>query len=236
MKKVLLVAIMACALPGAAVAQSWNGFYVSGSGGYGWGKSDQTGLIPPPPAPPPSEEESDDAKLRLRGGLIGGGLGWNTQYGNWVFGIDGDYSYAALTAHSDACGSLPNSCGSRLKSFGTVRGKVGAVYGSWLLYASGGWAFGEVSGVSSAKLSGSDIYSGWTVGAGIETLIAPQWSMKLEYLYADLGDRDLYQANVPGFPENVAVRANILRVGINYRFQPYVAPAVPMIAKGPPLK
>ena len=45
---------------------------------------------------------------------------------------------------------------------------------------------------------------------------------------ADLGDRDLYQANVPGFPENVAVRANILRVGINYSFQPYVAPAAPM--------
>jgi outer membrane immunogenic protein len=104
-----------------------------------------------------------------------------------------------------------------------------------MLYATGGWAFGEISGFSAAKSSGESMYGGWTVGAGIETRFAPQWSLKLEYLYTDLGDKDLYQASVPGFPEKVAYKVNSLRVGINYHFQPYVAP-VPIVTKGPPLK
>jgi outer membrane immunogenic protein len=234
MKRILSAAILALALPGSAIAQSWNGFYFGGTGGYGWGTSNQTGLIPPTPATP--FIPPDDAKINTRGGLIGGGLGWNAQYGAWVLGIEGDYSYAAIKGQSDNCGTLPNSCGSRLESLGTVRGRLGAVFGDWLLYGTGGWAFGEVSGFSSAKSSGDAMYSGWTVGAGIETHFAPQWSVKLEYLYSDLGDRDLYQANVPGFPENVAIKVNTIRLGINYSFQPYVAPAAPVVTKGPPLK
>jgi outer membrane immunogenic protein len=239
MKTVLIAALFALALPAAASAQGWNGFYVGATGGYGWGTSSQTGVIPTPtptptPAPPPI---LDDATFSTSGGLIGGGLGWNAQYGAWVFGVEGDYSYAAVSGHSDFCGTIPNSCGTRLESLGTVRGRLGAVVNDWMLYATGGWAFGEVSGFSSAKSSGDAMYTGWTVGAGLETRIAPRWTMKLEYLYTDLGDKDLYQAAVPGFPENVAYKVNTVRIGINYSFAPSViaAPA-PMVTKGPPLK
>jgi len=59
----------------------------------------------------------------------------------------------------------------------------------------------------------------------------------LNILYTDLGNNDLYQATVPGFPENVAYKVSTLRIGINYSFAPYVAAApAPMITKGPPLK
>jgi len=109
-------------------------------------------LIPPAPAAPVFIP--DDAKFSTGGGLIGGAIGWNAQYGAWVFGIEGDYSYAAVSGHSDFCGTTGNSCGSRLESLGTVRGRVGAVANDWMLYATGGWAFGEVSGYSTAKLSG----------------------------------------------------------------------------------
>lgn len=234
MNKVFPVAALLLALTGSAAAQSWNGFYVGGSGGYGWGTSDQTGLIPPAPTSP--DIPPDDAKINISGGLIGGGLGWNSQYGMWVLGLEGDYSYAAISGRSDNCGTLPNSCGSRLESFGTVRGRLGVVFDGMMLYGTGGWAFGEVSGFSSAKSSGNAMYSGWTIGAGIEKHFAPQWSMKFEYLYSDLGDRDLYQANVPGFPENVAIKVNTVRLGINYSFQPHIAPAAPMVTKSRPLK
>lgn len=233
MKPIVAAAVLALALPGTAMAQNWTGFYVGATGGYGWGTATQTGLVPPTPAAPPPD---DDAKLRTRGGLAGGALGWNAQYGAWIFGIEGDYSYAGVSGQSDDCGSIPHACGARLESLGTVRGRLGGVVNNWMLYATGGLAFGEVSGFSAAKLSGDAMYSGWTVGAGIEARFAPQWSMKLEYLYADLGDTDLYQAAVPGFPENVAFKVNTLRLGINYNFSPNVAPAAPMIAKGRPLK
>jgi opacity protein-like surface antigen len=46
------------------------------------------------------------------------------------------------------------------------------------------------------------------------------WSGKAEYLYADFGNRAIFNDNVGGviFPESVRFTANILRVGLNYRF------------------
>ena len=40
----------------------------------------------------------------------------------------------------------------------------------------------------SASFSQREIRSGWTAGAGIEVGFAPNWSAKLEYLYADFGN------------------------------------------------
>lgn len=229
----------------AGAQTSFSGGYIGATGGYGWGTATQSGLIPPPPGPaffdclgnpsPVPVECDDDAKLHTKGGLVGGAIGWSAQYGAWVFGVEGDYSYASVSADSNACGAAPHNCGARLESLGTVRGKLGAVFQDWMLYATGGWAFGEVSGFSAAKSSGDAMYSGWTVGAGLEKRFLPQWSLKLEYLYTDLGNKELYQANVPGFPEHVAYKLNSLRVGISYYFTPDVAPA-PMITKGPALK
>jgi outer membrane immunogenic protein len=246
----LAVAAIAIGLmsPRAASAQnSYNGGYFGLTTGYGWGTSTQTGLLPPPPSPQQvlyycgdgiyvtNPSLCDDAKLRTKGGLIGGALGWNVQYGTWIFGIEGDYSYAAITGQSNACGNIPHTCGTRLESLGTARGRVGTLFNDWMLYATGGWAFGEVSGYSVAKSAGQAMYSGWTIGGGVEKRFAPQWSLKLEYLYTDLGGKDLYQAPVAGFPEHVAYKLNTIRVGINYYFEPTASPR-PIITKGPSLK
>lgn len=229
---VAVAAALACLQP-ASAQTSFSGVNVGVTGGYGWGTATQTGLLPP--SAPPVVIPDDDAKFRTRGGLIGGALGWNAQYGTWLAGIEGDYSYASVSGDLDTCGTIPHRCGARLETLGTVRGKLGAVFNDWMLYATGGWAFGEVSGYSAAKSSGEAMYSGWTVGAGFEKRFLPQWSLKLEYLYTDLGNKDLYEANVPGFPENVSYKLSSLRLGISYYFTPDIVPA-PVIAKGPPLK
>jgi outer membrane immunogenic protein len=223
------------ASPRVASAQSFNGGYLGLTTGYGWGTSTQTGNLPIF-APPPDGGEGD-AKLRTNGGLIGGALGWNAQYGAWIFGIEGDYSYAAISGSSATCGNPVHSCGSRLESLGTVRGRVGTLFNDWMVYGTGGWAFGRVSGFDVLKGSGDAMYSGWTLGGGFEKRFAPQWSLKLEYLYTDLGGKDLFQASVPGFPEHVTYKLNTIRVGINYSFAAEAVPApAPIITKGRPLK
>lgn len=224
----------------SASAQNYNGGYIGLTSGYGWGTATQTGTIPVVAVPlDPCVVDPNscvgDAKLRTRGGLIGGALGWNAQYGAWIFGIEGDYSYAAISGSSDVCGSPAHACGSRLESLGTLRGRVGTLVNDWMVYATGGWAFGRVSAYDVLKASGDALYSGWTIGGGLEKRFAPQWSLKLEYLYTDLGGKDLFQANVPGYPEHVAYQVNTLRVGINYYFEPTAAPR-PIITKGPSLK
>ena len=90
--------------------------------------------------------------------------------------------------------------------FATLRARAGfLVTPATLLYATGGLAFadvsasmqvagsyysadpaGQVAWVSSA--SGGETKTGWTLGAGVEHKFSRNWSLKLEYLYYDLGD------------------------------------------------
>src|SRR6185312_14587303 len=85
--------------------------------------------------------------------------------------------------------------------FGTVRGRVGfLVTPQWLLYGTGGLAYGETkSSFTTTDLTGgcvpngtlcatgasSGVSTGWTAGAGAEAMLAPNWSAKVEYLYVD---------------------------------------------------
>ncbi len=90
--------------------------------------------------------------------------------------------------------------------------------GNALPYITGGWAFGDVHGWDSLfSTSGTKMYSGWTIGAGVEWRLNSRWSAKIEYLYADLGSHQLFNI-VPILPETVSATANIVRVGLNYRF------------------
>ena len=90
--------------------------------------------------------------------------------------------------------------------------------GNWLPYVTGGLAVGQVKAWDALfPASGSDFRAGWTIGGGLETGITRSWTFKVEYLYIDLGSRETFNV-VPGVPETVSFRANIVRAGVNYRF------------------
>jgi outer membrane immunogenic protein len=168
--------------------------------------------------------KTGDGHYSVGGGLIGGTLGYNWQRGRWVFGIEGDYAWADVAGRSSACGSnsaTPHPCGTGLDALGTFRGRIGYAVGptgSLLPYLTGGAAFGNVRGWDSLmSASGSSVRPGWTAGAGIEAMIPPQWTAKLEYLHADFGGSQLFDI-VPGIPETVDLRLDSVRVGLNYRF------------------
>lgn len=97
----------------------------------------------------------------------------------------------------------------RLDYLGTVRGRLGVLATpSFLLYGTGGLAFGGARASTSIFQSNNDCalspafciqtaaataahYSntraGWTAGVGAEWMFGQNWSAKLEYLYYDLG-------------------------------------------------
>ena len=62
--------------------------------------------------------------------------------------------------------------------------------------------------------------SAWTADVGIEAMFNQNWSAKAEYLYVDFGNRAIFNDNIGGviLPESLRLTANILRVGLNYRF------------------
>jgi outer membrane immunogenic protein len=131
----------------------------------------------------------------------------------------------------------PHACGTNLDALGTFRGRIGYAAGptgNWFLYATGGLAIGDIHGWDALTPSSGNVWrAGWTLGAGIETVIAPNWTAKLEYLYVDLGNGQVFNV-APGIPESVGLTANIIRAGINYKFGgPSAPPPPPMYTKAP---
>ena len=70
--------------------------------------------------------------------------------------------------------------------------------------------------------TGSNTAAGYTVGAGVEYAFLNNWSVKAEYLFADLGaNRRTFFSPVTGAGVIINARReqfNIVRVGLNYRF------------------
>ena len=111
---------------------------------------------------------------------IGPFVGYRVQWGNWVVGIEGDWSYksseSSLSQSSAASIAVTGSnyvrtdqfSGSvKQKSDSSIRARVGTLVTPWsLLYVTGGVAFGEISGafaysgsLYSCSVSGSPIPS-----------------------------------------------------------------------------
>ena len=238
--------------PAPVPVLNWTGFYIGINGGYSWGHSSRD-LTFFNPLTGVALATAAGAGRDMNGGLFGGQLGYNWQTANWVFGIETDAQWTgqkggttvlcpvagcfpALTAVPAGVGTTA-SLNDKLEWFGTLRGRVGVLVGSsFLLYATGGGAYGSVqsdlalttvtaTGVPvTIGASRSTDRFGWTVGAGIETKFASNWSAKLEYLYMDLGSigNSVVLPAAAGFPlaANVTSRVtdSIIRGGINYHF------------------
>jgi opacity protein-like surface antigen len=65
----------------------------------------------------------------------------------------------------------------------------------------------------------SKLVTGWTLGAGVEWRFAPAWSVKLEYLYVDLGNlNNTITFTTSSLSSTFNERDNIVRAGLNYKF------------------
>ncbi|MGE0563853.1 MAG: outer membrane protein [Pseudolabrys sp.] len=179
---------------------SWTGFYVGVNVGYGFGDSDWTS---------PAISLSPSGFI---GGLTGG---YNFQTGTWVWGLEADLNWADLKDDT-ACGA--STCTTKTTWLGTARGRIGyAGWDRWLPYLTGGAAFGSVKAERSLTGSESNTGFGWTLGAGLEYAVWSNWTVKAEYLYADLGKFD---CNTPcgAVANEVSFQTHIVRAGLNYRF------------------
>ena len=103
----------------------------------------------------------------------------------------------------------------------------GYTNGDWLLYVTGGGAWGEVHNdfrVFTPFDAGFDAnfnLHGWTAGGGVEKQLGGGWTAKLEYLYLDLGsftDGGFDPLSGFNFTMTSDVRDHIVRVGLNYKF------------------
>ena len=206
---------------------NWTGVYLGVNGGFTYGGSDWTDSV---------TGTSSDYFSTL-GFVFGGTVGANYQAGSWVFGVEADGDWAnssgsgtfTTTSTSSLCAG---GCFTKNSWLATARGRFGYAFDRFLVYGTGGAAFGSVQANFSLDPVSSSTETGWTAGAGMEVAVAPHWSAKAEYLFVDLGNGSCTTDCViqsPGtFPNlygpplipNVAVKFNesMVRAGINYKF------------------
>jgi outer membrane immunogenic protein len=208
-------------------APTWTGFYVglNAGGGFGNGSSDFSIAGGPTFA---------SIKNSLSGAIGGGQLGYNWQTGPVVFGVETDFQGSSVKG-SIAAPCLPALCGLPLSAsysqelswFGTARGRIGYASAGWLLYATAGYAYGQVktnasasAGAAAAALGITETRNGWTAGGGVEVELAPRWTAKVEYLFVDLGQLNHSFAfpAVATVNDTTRMTVNVARAGVNYRF------------------
>jgi outer membrane immunogenic protein len=178
--------------------------------------------------------------------LAGAHAGYNWQQGNTVFGFETDFQATHLNSSANARLVFnPPPPGptdfanvhAAIDSYGTFRGRLGASMGSFLVYVTGGVAYGNVE-LSSAFSAFGLLTSGQTVepkiggvaGFGFEYILKPNVMLTFGYQYVDLGRVNLSSSSGGTFgccvtaslTQSATVRAQLqaAMVGISWRFAP----------------
>jgi len=216
---------------------TWSGSYLGVTAGYANGYhsfDDLAGALLGYPG------LSNDQSIGFAGG---GTLGINWQTGSLVYGLETDISWLSnKSSYVDPNGAINNffpSETNRLDYLGTVRGRLGLAVDRTLLYFTAGLAYGQVANTvvycscnfQTGNTPSYDVEStrvGWVVGGGLEHALTPNWTVKGEALYAQLGSTTASWVSPPPgsqtFPANAVynLRLNtsvaVIRAGLNYKF------------------
>jgi outer membrane immunogenic protein len=251
--------------PAPAPVYNWTGWYVGVNAGASFGRAKTDFNVAPiavtttgPTIPVAGFAGSDTVSPS---GFIGGGqIGYNWQVSPiWVVGLEADFQGSLEKESATLTNSVSNSTffltgtvvtqyDAKIDWFGTVRGRIGYVWGNGevLTYFTGGLAYARVVVDGTSTVSGSvgppqNAFSivravghsqfniGWVVGYGTEGVIdfwgARNWTWKIEGLYMDLGslnDPDVAGQVTGATGGQISTHTHftdgILRGGLNYRF------------------
>jgi outer membrane immunogenic protein len=182
----------------------------------------------------------------------GGQVGFNWQYGGFVVGPELDFeSFQAKTSSNVSRQYPPPNAvvglGYNIQTststdwLFTSRLRAGWAINNVLLYATGGLALtdltvsnsytdndlantpGPVEATGNSK--SSQLQPGWTVGGGLEAALYRNWTVKVEYLFVDLGSlsttNTVTNPTSPGenhITTSSDLTSQIIRAGMNYRF------------------
>jgi high affinity Mn2+ porin len=213
----------------------WTGFYAGAHLGVAAGQSGWSATQPL--GAPVLSGSLDFARaydpFRGTGSYVGGFQGgYNFMIApRGIAGLEADISFPNTLAGgqdfaSPAIGNANYS--DTVEMFGMVRGRLGYDLDHWLYYATGGlaWTYDQftrsqsVAGVGGAP-SGTVETSfqgrtGWTAGGGVEAPIAPGWTGKFEYLYAQFG-RNAVNFSQGGQTFSSDFSLQEVRFGLNYK-------------------
>jgi high affinity Mn2+ porin len=230
--------------PPAATDYDWTGFYAGGHIGLATGNSSWT-LTPQGGGAQTAGSfglyRSPDAFKESGSWFEGvqGGYNWMLR-NRVVLGIEADGSFPTFpdpitgTTIGGASNFTSPSFGAgtfseNVLASGTFRGRIGYAPGHWLFYATGGlaWTYDQQTLTQNSSGSTEDRFLyrfGWAAGVGVETAIAPSWTVRGEYLWTDFPS---VTENFPLSGQRISsgLSEHQFRLGLNYRFDDPSRPA-----------
>ena len=243
----LSAALIAFAAPSAFaqdMAMPFNGLYAGINGGYDFGKNNvrTSGIATANIATVADGARPALVKMDPEGFMGGAQIGHNWQMDHYVLGLETDAQYSDMRDTRNVVtngvafpGTRNNQFRQNMNWFGTTRARVGYAWDNSMIYGTGGVAYGRLkdtvnfSGPAPASVSQfangtSHTNFGYTAGAGYEQFLGSNLSIKMEYLYYDLGRSPVYSNVIAGsggagngYLSSFNNKGQIGRVGINYR-------------------
>jgi outer membrane immunogenic protein len=219
------LAVKAPPPPPLAPAATWQGFYVGGSVGASWLHSTQddtaavldttsfgfaggiNGLVN-------STTGGSSATANAAGFLGGLHLGYNLQSGNFVYGLEGDFSWVGSTS-ATSNGVFINQAGytyssrmhhgttvssSKVSELATLRARFGLDFNGTLPYLTAGVAWGHIensftmsgAGYSGPTATATATQKSWVpgivLGGGIEHKLTQNWTVRGEIMWVGFKD------------------------------------------------
>jgi opacity protein-like surface antigen len=213
MKKLFAAAFLGLAIlatSGGVFGAGWTGAYIGVNGTY-----------TVPGSLLASRDGSGQPAIKPSGPVVGLQAGYQYRFAsNLVIGAEADYQFVRAKGSGNSFQVCPASvCGTNVterdsvsvSSVGTVRGRIGFAFGRYLPYVTAGYAYGHATGQATFSAVLPPVIrginaTGWVAGGGLDYHMGGPWSVRAEYTYLTLSEGVMH------------FRANVVRVGVNYRF------------------
>lgn len=207
---------------------SWTGFTIGAHGGWNRSKMDFPTAADYPVGPP---------RPNLDGALIGGQLGYNFQFSQFVVGGVVDYSFANLEKTVRDRNYLTETA--KIDRMGSVRAILGYSLGQFLPYVTGGYAMARASyGATCSDDQSAVLYGlcaragprsyedehhfrGGIYGGGIKYMINRNAIFGVEYLRTSFSEKDFTNGPIttsPAFPTPIDTTLNQFRMTVDFKF------------------
>lgn len=206
-------------------AADWSGSFIGTQFAYPIGSSRYSFVAPGTSQSSGSLDLTNSFDVFKGTGPYGFGLSAGYNYmlpSRVVFGLEADVTFPnTVPGTATVMGAQgPVLFKETVLTSGTLRARLGYSPGSWLFYATGGFAWsydqatlGSLDGIDGERANYTRL--GTALGAGAELALSDNWSARFEHLYTDFGSKDKAFASGARVSSDLAVQS--ARLGLSYR-------------------